>query len=44
MGLLKRFVRNDLADLHANSVRVRIIGDRLGLAPTSAPVLNEAET
>lgn len=28
MGLVKRFVRNDLADLHANNVRVRIIGDR----------------
>jgi undecaprenyl diphosphate synthase len=26
MGLLKRFIRHDLADLHANNVRVRIIG------------------
>ncbi|CAA9340181.1 MAG: Undecaprenyl diphosphate synthase [uncultured Microvirga sp.] len=43
MGLLKRFVRNDLADLHANNVRVRIIGDRLGLAPEIRAVLNEAE-
>ena len=33
MGLLKRFIRNDLADLHADNVRVRIIGDRDGLAP-----------
>jgi len=43
MGLLKRFVRNDLANLHANKVRVRIIGDRLGLAPDIRFILNEAE-
>ena len=28
MGLLRRFIRNDLADLHADNVRVRIIGER----------------
>ena len=43
MGLLRRFVHNDLADLHANDVRVRIIGRREGLAPDIAAVLNEAE-
>lgn len=43
MGLLKRFVRHDLADLHANNVRVRIIGDRAGLAPDIRGILNEAE-
>ena len=32
MGLLKRFIRNDLADLHANDVRVRVIGRRGGPA------------
>src|SRR5271170_3019162 len=32
MGLLKRFIRNDLAELHANDVRVRVIGSREGLA------------
>ena len=31
MGLLRRFIRNDLADLHKNNVRVRIIGERKGL-------------
>ena len=31
MGLLKRFIRNDLAELHANDVRVRVIGARDGL-------------
>ena len=43
MGLLKRFIRNDLADLHANGVRVRIIGSRQGLEPDIAALLGEAE-
>lgn len=43
MGLLKRFVRNDLADLHKNDVRVRIIGERANLKPDIAALLNEAE-
>ena len=30
MGLLRRFIRNDLADLHKSNVRVRIIGERAG--------------
>ncbi|WP_292506741.1 isoprenyl transferase [Methylobacterium sp.] len=44
MGLLKLFVRRDLAELHANNVRVRIIGDRDGLSPDIAGLLAEAET
>src|SRR5919107_1221278 len=43
MGLLKRFVRHDLADLHANNVRVRIIGERDGLQPDIRGLLEEAE-
>ena len=43
MGLLKRFVRNDLADLHKNDVRVRIIGERASLKPDIRALLNEAE-
>ncbi len=43
MGLLKRFIRNDLAELHRNSVRVRIIGEREGLAPDIGALLDEAE-
>jgi undecaprenyl diphosphate synthase len=43
MGLLKRFIRNDLADLHANDVRVRVIGRRAGLAPDISALLGEAE-
>ncbi|PVE23279.1 isoprenyl transferase [Microvirga sp. KLBC 81] len=43
MGLLKRFVRHDLAELHSNNVRVRIIGEREGLASDIRLLLDEAE-
>ncbi len=43
MGLLKRFVRHDLAELHANNIRVRIIGEREGLASDIRLLLEEAE-
>ena len=43
MGLLRRFVRNDLAELHKSNVRVRIIGEREGLDPDIARLLIEAE-
>ena len=43
MGLLKRFVRHDLAELHANNIRVRIIGEREGLAADIRLLLDEAE-
>jgi len=44
MGLLKRYIRNDLAELHDADVRVRVIGQRVGLAPDIAALLDEAET
>ena len=43
MGLLRRFIRNDLAELHHNDVRVRIIGERDGLDPEIRHLLEEAE-
>ncbi|MDB5580496.1 MAG: pyrophosphate synthase, partial [Bradyrhizobium sp.] len=43
MGLLRRFIRNDLADLHKSNVRVRIIGEREGLDPDIGRLLTEAE-
>jgi undecaprenyl diphosphate synthase len=43
MGLLRRFVRNDLAELHRSNVRVRIIGQRDGLSSDIGPLLIEAE-
>jgi undecaprenyl diphosphate synthase len=44
MGLLKRFIRHDLADLHKLNVRVRIIGVRDNLKPDIRLLLEEAET
>jgi undecaprenyl diphosphate synthase len=43
MALLRRFIRNDLAELHGNNVRVRVIGERLGLQPDILRLLEEAE-
>jgi len=43
MGLLRRFIRNDLAELHQNNVRVRIIGERQSLDPEIERLLVEAE-
>jgi undecaprenyl diphosphate synthase len=43
MGLLKRFVRKDLAELHENGVRVRVIGERAGLDSEILSLLREAE-
>jgi len=43
MGLLRRFIRNDLAELHQSNVRVRIIGERDDLTPDISRLLVEAE-
>jgi undecaprenyl diphosphate synthase len=43
MGLLRRFIRNDLADLHKSGVRVRVIGEREGLDRDIGLLLQEAE-
>jgi undecaprenyl diphosphate synthase len=43
MMLLRRFIRNDLADLHRNGVKVRIIGERENLDPEIRRLLEEAE-
>src|ERR1700681_409031 len=43
MGLLRRFIRNDLAELHQSNVRVRIIGEREGLDPDIGRLLVEAD-
>ena len=43
MGLLRRFIRNDLAELHKSNVRVRIIGERNELDPDIGRLLVEAE-
>ncbi|MCX8504171.1 MAG: isoprenyl transferase [Alphaproteobacteria bacterium] len=43
MGLLRRFIRNDLADLHARNVRIRVIGVDDGLSADIVALLDEAE-
>ncbi len=43
MGLLRLFIRRDLAELHQNGVRVRVIGEREGLQPDIRALLEEAE-
>jgi len=43
MGLLRRFIRNDLAELHGNNIKVRVIGERDGLDPDIRRLLEEAE-
>src|SRR5215475_4401885 len=43
MGLLRRFIRNDLAELHKNNVKVRVIGERDDLDPDIRRLLEEAE-
>src|SRR3984957_6026127 len=42
-GLLRRFIRNDLATLHRDGVRVRVIGEQEGLEPDICALLREAE-
>ena len=43
LGLLRRFIRNDLVDLHKNNIRVRVIGERDDLDPDIRNLLREAE-
>ncbi len=43
MTLVKRFVRDDLADLHKSGVRIRIIGDRTGLDSEITGLIAHAE-
>ena len=43
MSLLHLFIRNDLAELHANNVRVKVIGAREGLSTDIVGLLAEAE-
>lgn len=41
-GLLRRFIRRDLADLHKNGVRIRVIGARTGLESDILRMLDDA--
>ncbi len=43
MGLLRRFIRKDLADLHTQGVRVLVTGERKGLSADLVALLADAE-
>lgn len=43
MGLLRRFIRNDLAELHSRNIRIRVIGVKEGLAPDIVALLDKSE-
>ena len=43
LGLLRRFIRRDLAELHRANVRIKVIGDRHHLKGDILPLLLEAE-
>jgi undecaprenyl diphosphate synthase len=42
MGLMKRFIRRDLTDLHRNGVRISVIGAREGVDPELIGLIDEA--
>jgi undecaprenyl diphosphate synthase len=44
MGLMRLFIKRDLADLHRDNVRVRIIGERAGLDADIVKLIADAET
>src|SRR5262245_22963742 len=41
-GLLRRFIRRDLADLHKNGVKIRVIGTRTGLDTEILRLIDDA--
>lgn len=42
MGLIKRFIRGDLAELHQNGVRISVIGARAGIDADLLALIDEA--
>jgi undecaprenyl diphosphate synthase len=44
MGLLRLYIRKDLAELVSNGVRIRIIGNREHLAPDIIKLIDDAES
>ncbi len=44
MGLLRRYLRKDVASLHENNVRLSVIGMREELAPDIVQLMEQAET
>lgn len=44
MWLLKRYLQSEIAELHRNNVRMRVIGERSRLAPDIVRLIEDAET
>jgi undecaprenyl diphosphate synthase len=44
MGLLRHYLRGEIADLHRNGVRLRVIGQRARLAPDIVTLIKNGET
>jgi undecaprenyl diphosphate synthase len=42
-SLLRRFIRQDVAELHGAGVRIRVVGEREGLAPDIVQLIEECE-
>jgi undecaprenyl diphosphate synthase len=42
MALLRRFIREDLAEMNRANIQIRVIGERTGLSADIAALLNEA--
>lgn len=42
MGLMKRFIRRDLAELHQANVKIRVIGERANVDPELMTLIEEA--
>lgn len=43
MRILRHYLRAETADLHKNNVRLRVVGDRSGLAPDIVTLIENAE-
>src|SRR5215831_18339114 len=43
MGLLRHYLRGEIAELHRNGVRLRVIGERARLAPDIVTLIANAE-
>jgi undecaprenyl diphosphate synthase len=43
MGLLRRYLQSEIAELHKEGVRLRVIGDRRRLAPDIVRLIEDAE-
>jgi undecaprenyl diphosphate synthase len=43
MGLLRHYLRGEIADLHKNGIRLRVIGERARLAPDIVTLIANAE-